>query len=429
MFKSRLTFASICLVTLFSLSRCVSPGGDSTGGAGTSGGGNTTGAAGTTGGGNTTGTAGSSGDAGTTGSSGNAGTTGSSGNAGTIGSSGNAGTTGTTGAAGTTATSGTAGTTAAAGRGGTTGAAGTTAAAGRGGTTGAAGTGAAGTAGVRKDQAGIPLAKPGDMTSVSKQYLNLGDMRLVNNRWGSDAKNCTSTMQRVFVNTDRSVGYDFTRGACDPMHANPDYPEIEFGVAPFGMTSSLLTTPAFSSTTLLPIQLSALTSASITVANFATTITSATPYWNSNFEFWISRRNPLTNADAGVYAEIIVFTGWQANRQSSSGGWPCMVSGTVPNTNYSICHQSDTWASGWRFFNFLAGPASGVGSTTVNGKIDIKAIIDWLRASQWGSGFTTDLWLTRLEIGTEVDENTKGSVRINNATFEINGQSRSIELQ
>ena len=284
---------------------------------------------------------------------------------------------------------------------------------------------------MRVDQGNIPLAKTGDKTTTSKAYLNLGDMRLINNRWGSDAKNCTSTQQSVYVNSDKTIGYDFNRTNCDSMHANPDYPEVEFGVAPFGMTSSLLTTPAFSSTTLLPVQLSALKSATVNFDNFATNMQSSNPYWDSGFEFWISRKNPLTNADAGVYAEVIIFTGWHANRQATTGGWACMVSGTVPNSNYSMCHQSDSWGSGskWRFFNFLAGAANGTGTPTVNGKVDIKAIIDWLRSSQWGSGFTDDMWLTRIEVGTEVDENTKGSVKINGLTFEINGASKSIEVQ
>ena len=198
---------------------------------------------------------------------------------------------------------------------------------------------------------------------------------------------------------------------------------MEFGVGPFGTASSLLTTPKFSSTTLLPIQLSSLTSASINVDQFNTSIP-ANHYWNSNFEFWISKKDPTKNADAGVYAEIIVFLGWQANRQSSSGGWPCMVSGTIPNTNYNLCHQSDSWSSGhWRFFNFNInqGPYS-----SWTGKMDVKALLDYVRSKY--SGFTDTMWLTRIEVGTEVDDNTSGTAKIKNLTFEVNGQNRSFEF-
>jgi len=275
------------------------------------------------------------------------------------------------------------------------------------------------------DQAGVPLAKPGDSTSASRKYFNLGDMRLINNRWGSDALNCSGTTQSVFINADSTLGWNFSRPTCGGAKADPDFPEVEFGVAPFGTGSSLLTTPAFSSTTLLPIQLKNVASANVTISTFSTTFQNPT-YWDSNFEFWISKQDPTTNANAGVYAEVIAFLGWEANRNNSSaGGWSCTTSGnmTSAGTNYNLCHQSDTWSSGWRFFNFNVnnGPLS-----TFNGQVDIKAVIDWITTHY--SGFTGDMWLTRIEIGTEIDDNTTGSAKINNLTFEINGTSRSVQL-
>jgi hypothetical protein len=270
----------------------------------------------------------------------------------------------------------------------------------------------------------MPLAKPGATTSTTKAYLNLGDMRLINNRWGSDGLGCTASNQSVFVNSDKTIGWTFNRGNCNEQnHANPDFPEVEFGVAPFGKTSSLLTSPAYSSTTLLPIQLSALKSASVTLDNFSLNVTNPT-YYDANFEFWISKNDPTTNNDGGVYAEIITFTAWNATRQTgSTTSWACQITGkTVPNTSFSLCHQSDTWASGWRFFNFLAGG----GTNNYSGKVDIKAILDYIR-SQY-SGFTDSMYLTRIEVGTEIDDNTAGSSKTNNLTFEINGTSKSIQL-
>jgi len=40
-----------------------------------------------------------------------------------------------------------------------------------------------------------------------------------------------------------------------------------------------------------------------------------------------------------------------------------------------------------------------------------------------------DLWLTRLEVGTEIDDDTSGTVRMNNVTFEVNGEERSAEFK
>jgi len=252
--------------------------------------------------------------------------------------------------------------------GGTTGTAGAT---GIGGTSGSGG--AIGTGGRVVDGAGVPLAKPGDQASGSGQYLNLGDMRLINNRWGSDARNCTGTTESVFINTDGTLGWNFNRPTCGGAKADPDFPEVEFGVAPFGMTSSLRTTPAFSSTTLLPIQLKNLTSASVTFDTFASTFSAG--YWDNNFEFWISKMDPTTNASGGVYAEIIMFTGWENGRSNTSaGGWTCDQTGSV-NSNgmtFNLCHQSDTWSNGqWRFFNFNVNSSAALGLGTFNGKADI----------------------------------------------------------
>ena len=101
-------------------------------------------------------------------------------------------------------------------------------------------------------------------------YFNLGDMRLINNRWGSDALNCSGTVESVCINTDGTIGWNFNRKTCyptTPPSGDPDFPEVEFGVAPFGNQSSNLTSPPYSSTTLLPIQLSALSSATLNMSN------------------------------------------------------------------------------------------------------------------------------------------------------------------
>jgi hypothetical protein len=287
---------------------------------------------------------------------------------------------------------------------------------GGGGSAGTTSTG--GTTTPRTDKNGIPLAKPGDSTSTSKAYLNLGDMRLLCNRWGSDAMGCGSTQLKVAVNSDKTFGYEFNRGTCDSKHAHPDYPEIEFGVAPFGKGSADLTSPDFSSTTLLPIQLKDLKSASVNFDSFNSTYQKA-GYYDTNFEFWISKQNPVDNSNPGVYAEIIVFLDWDNVRESSTG-WPCENLGSTGN--FKLCHQKDSWGSGWRFFNFALNGQQ----KNVTGKYDVKSMLDYVRGKY--SGFSDDMWLTRIEVGTEVDDNTQGSSKINNLTFEINGTSKSAEL-
>jgi hypothetical protein len=434
--RSRLILASSCLAALFSFARCAAPSsGPPQGGTG----GESSNTGGTTGAGGSSSTGGTTGTGGTSSSTG--GTTGAGGKGGTTGAGGSVSTGGTTGKGG----SGTGGTSS---TGGTTGSGGSNS---TGGTTGTGGS--PGTGGTTVDQGGVALATvnsgcisadppTGPTPPAQPYYFNLGDMRLINNRWGSDKLNCSGTSESVCINSDGTIGWNFNRPTCGGMRGDPDFPEVEFGVAPFGNTSSNLTSPTYSSTTLLPIQLSALNSATLNMSNYNTTITSGnTSYWDSNFEFWISQKDPTTNANAGVYAEIIMFIGYESGRTSSTAtpeaGWTCDHSGTVNagGTMFNLCHQSDTWAnSQWRFFNFNLSNAP---QNSFNGTVDIKAILSWVMSnygtstasSGGGMGsFNNSMYLTRIEVGTEIDDTTAGSVKISNLTFNINGTAKSITL-
>ena len=269
----------------------------------------------------------------------------------------------------------------------------------------------------------MPLAMLGQCASTSRQYLNLGDIRIINNRWGSDARNCGGTTQKVCVNADGTVGWSFNRPTCGGDRA---YPGLSRGGVRRRAVRDDELEPHHAGVLVdhaVADPAQNLTSATLNMDSFNTSIP-GNQYWNSNFEFWISKQDPIKNANAGVYAEIIIFLGWQSNRQSSSGGWPCMVSGTVNGTNYNLCHQSDSWSSGqWRFFNFIVGNGP---LSSFSGKVDIKLVLDWIRSKY--SGFTSDMWLTRIEVGTEIDDNTQGSANIKNLTFEVNGTSKSIQL-
>ncbi len=428
MLKSRTLCFGTCLTTLFLLTHCggdnrpmtSSQGGSGNGGSSAQGGATSNGGSG-----------GSSSSGGATSAGGSAGSA--AGGATTAGGAGgtSAGGSGGSSTGGTTTAAGGAGGSAGGGAGGTSPSGGTTSAGGvaGGGAGGGVPTGGTvstgGTSGPRTDCLGKALAKPGDSATESRAYLNLGDMRLINNRWGADARNCGGATYKIFVGTDGIIGYDFNRPTCGGEKGYPDYPEVEFGVAPFGSSSPDLTSPACSSTTLLPIQLKDLKSASLDIQGFNSTYQKPT-YYDTNFEFWISRKNPLEPGDPGVYAEVIVFLAWNGNRMSSSGGWPCDKSGTVTagGNSFSLCHQSDSWSNGrWRFFNFNL---NGGPKDNFSGNSDIKAMLDWVRSNY--SGFSDDMWLTRIEMGTEVDDNTQGTAKINNLTFEINGNKKSIEL-
>lgn len=279
-----------------------------------------------------------------------------------------------------------------------------------------AGAGAASSA-AQVDQNGVGLAKPGDARTASREYLNLGDMRLLVNKWGSDELGCTTSM-RVFVNADKTFGWDFDRAACGGNKEKPDYPEIEFGIHPFGAGNSLATTPSFSSTAALPLQIKDITTATVNIDSLSIRLDKADS-WNLNFELWLSQGNPLTEADPGVYAELITFWGWQ------DGRWPCDKSGDVAagDLSYGLCHQDDQWAGGkWRYFQFRVDNGARQDFT---GELDVKALLDWLVDTR---GYSKDLWVTRFEVGSEIDDNTSGTVTFKNLTFEVNGAARSAQF-
>ena len=116
------------------------------------------------------------------------------------------------------------------------------------------------------DQMGKTNAKPGATASTKFDYLKMGEIRILNNNWGSVASGCATPMS-VFVAADKSFGWSFDRGSCDASGQHPDFPQLEFGIHPFGLGSSDATSPNFSSTTLLPLQIKDITSISVTLTD------------------------------------------------------------------------------------------------------------------------------------------------------------------
>jgi hypothetical protein len=283
------------------------------------------------------------------------------------------------------------------------------------------------------DANGKTNAKPGDMASTKFDYLKLGEIRILNNNWGSVESKCTTPMS-VFVNANKSFGWSFDRGGCNGTGEKPDFPQLEFGIHPFGLGSSAATSPNFSSTTLLPLQIKDITSASVTLTDLAIKFDKEGK-WDLTFEFWLSSKDPgKTQSDAGVYSELMTFWGWEANRWPENATppgpvvrncSPCKATAgqqVTAGKTYKLEVQDDQWAGNkWRYFQFrdTAGPAKSFpGKLTV----DVKKLIDYLVNTM---GYSKDLWVARLEVGSEIDDNTKGTVTMTDVEFEVNGQKRS----
>lgn len=278
------------------------------------------------------------------------------------------------------------------------------------------------------DAKGKGNAAPGEMTSTNQDYLRLGEVRILNNNWGSAELGCNNAQFSVFVNQDRSFGWTFDRGSCGGEGSKPDFPQIEFGIHPFGIGSPLVTSPEFSSTTLLPIQIKDLNSVSVSVEDLNVTLEQEGS-WNITFEFWISERNPVTDPNPGVHAELMTFWGWQNGRwptapgadgsQTGGSGTGDQVSSS--GKPYTLWVQRTPWPPNqtvtWEYYQFRANDGP---QRNFNGKLDVKPFIDYLV----NRGYSKDYWVTRLEVGSEVDDNTKGTVTLKGVTFEVNGQER-----
>jgi hypothetical protein len=177
----------------------------------------------------------------------------------------------------------------------------------------------------------------------------------------------------------------------------------------------------------LPKQIKDITSMSVKLQQLKINL-STQGSWDLTFEFWLSKQNPATTqGNAGVYSELMTFWGWQANRwpidgTSSSGplcdhgcGSPVTAGDGSP---YNLIVQKDNWGSGWKYYQFRTGASS----QSFNGTIDVKKLIDYMVST---GGATSDMWVTRLEVGSEIDDLTKGSVSMTNVTFEVNKETRS----
>jgi hypothetical protein len=84
---------------------------------------------------------------------------------------------------------------------------------------------------------------------------------------------------------------------------------------------------------------------------------------------------------------------------------------------YKLEVQDDAWSK-WRYFQFRDTAGSNMSFT---GTVDVKKLIDYLVSK----GYSKDLWVARLEVGSEIDDLTKGKVTMQNVEFEVNGEKRS----
>jgi hypothetical protein len=258
-------------------------------------------------------------------------------------------------------------------------------------------------------------------SKVASDYFVLGEARLLNNNWGAQALGCNASYE-IFVNADKTFGWKWDRAAtkCGGDKSKPDYPEVEFGMHPFGVSQQLVTSPDYSSTTVLPIQVKDVTTASVKIEGL-NIVTTSDAAWNMNFEMWFCEQHPATGTHTTAYGETMNWFGWSSDQYN----WNGVLGSLEAGQSYDLLHSDDHWPAGqaqqWKYRQYrLKNPTK-----QFNGTVDVKKILDHLV----GEGWPSSLWIARFEVGTELDDGSAGTVTIKKITFEVNGQQRATEVR
>jgi hypothetical protein len=297
---------------------------------------------------------------------------------------------------------------------------------GAGGNSGGLGNGGGVTAGAAGNGGGMvpgetkPTVTAPASSKVSSDYFVLGEARLLNNNWGAQALGCKAAYE-IFVNADKTFGWKWDRAStkCGGDKSKPDYPEVEFGMHPFGVSQQLITSPDYSSTTILPIQVKDVTSASVKIEGLSI-VTTSDAAWNMNFELWFSEQHPATGTHTTAYGETMNWFGWSSDQYN----WNGVLGSLEAGQSYDLFHSDDHWPAGqaqqWKYRQYrLKNP-----SKQFNGTVDVKKILEHLV----GEGWPSSLWIARFEVGTELDDGSAGTVTMKKITFEVNGQQRATEV-
>ncbi len=284
------------------------------------------------------------------------------------------------------------------------------------GAAGAAGAGSGMVPGETKPTVTAPAS-----SKVDSDYFVLGEARLLNNNWGSQALGCKAPYE-IFVNADKTFGWKWDRASttCGGNKSKPDYPEVEFGMHPFGVSQQLITSPDYSSTTVLPIQVKDVTSASVKIEGLSIT-TTADAAWNMNFEMWFCEQHPATGTHTTAYGETMNWFGWSSDQYN----WNGVLGSLEAGQSYDLLHSDDHWPAGqaqqWKYRQYRLKSST----RQFSGTVDVKKMLDHLV----GQGWPKDLWIARFEVGTELDDGSAGTVTIRKITFEVNGQQRATEVR
>jgi hypothetical protein len=251
-------------------------------------------------------------------------------------------------------------------------------------------------------------------SASAEKILPLGCMHLLSNRWTDP-----QAVETLFINADSSFGWTWNRGATGPT--TPNYPEIEFGVNPWGETMFGDLTNV-STTELLPAQVQNIHSASMTVSVSANIMNPGTG-WNLAFEMWLAPVDPTKATTSPTY-EIMVFFGNQPMYYPLTPG--CDKSATMytcgsqvvdGSHSYTLFFASTAWGNpAYTYLQFRDSANGSSGQFT--GTLDIYKFLQAAKPPP-------NMYLTRFELGDETSQGGQGTTTIKSISFEVNGTTET----
>ena len=90
------------------------------------------------------------------------------------------------------------------------------------------------------------------------------------------------------------------------------------------------------------------------------------------------------------------------------------------HNTYTLYETSDEWQNWGLYRQWRLGDEDGVAEFM--GTVDIYAFLKYHMDEE---GWHENLWVTRFEIGNETYQNSGGTTRFRELTFEVNGETRS----
>lgn len=252
------------------------------------------------------------------------------------------------------------------------------------------------------------MIPPGDLvikelkTGEDDQIALDDGFLLLSNMWGTkEAKQKKETKQEIRLYTNGSYGWGWRRG--NSGRSEPNYPEVIYGVKPWGQGLEGL---------LLPKQLKDINSLLLEL-DFDYRVTNQTNTWYVTLEFFLTKEKPvpgkdLTKIDGAVSDEVMIFFDWNDGLDSPQ------VPGVIEDGAYSYDLFNAKKFPNWDYTQFRIGKKGKIPE-----KINLKLFLDRIQEVYDRSG---DLWLGAVEFGMMYYDQTAGWGLVKKFDLVINGE-------